>query len=71
MIVSFMMLMACPSVPGRYLILLDEFLADFSPQEVEALTMPSLEEVRATRDARGTQGVQQVLAAYPSECCQV
>ena len=70
-IVSFMMLIACPSVLGRYLILLDKFLADFSPQEVEALTMPTLEEVRATMDASGTQWVQQALTANPSKCCQV
>ena len=48
------MLIACPSVLGRYLFLLDEFVANLSPQEVEALEMPTLEEVRAAIDARGT-----------------
>ena len=71
MIVSFMMLIACPSVLGRYLIMLDKFLADLSPQEFEALVMPTLEEIRATMDARGTQWVQQALAGNPSECYQV
>ena len=51
-----------PFVLGRYLILLDKFLEDFSSQEIEAVTMPTLEEVRAAMDARGTQWVQQALA---------
>ena len=57
-----MLLIACPSILGRYLILLDKFLEDFSSQEIEAVTMPTLEEVRAAMDARGTQWVQQALA---------
>ena len=58
-------------LPGRYLFLLDEFVADLSPQEVEALVMPTLEEVRASIDARGTQWMQQALAGNSGECCQV
>ena len=54
MTVSFLLLMACPSVLCRYLILLDKFLEDRSPQEIEALTMPTLEEVREALDAQGT-----------------
>ena len=65
------MLIACPSVLGRYLVLLDEFVADLSPQEVEALEMPTLEEVRAAIDARGTQWMQQALAVDSSECGHV
>ena len=63
MTVSFLLLMACSSVLCRYLILLDKFLENRSPQEIEALTMPTLEEVREALDAQGAQWVQQALAA--------
>ena len=69
--VCFIILMACSSVLGRYLILLDKFLADLSPQEIEAVVMPTLEEVRDAMDARGTQWVQQALAGNSSEYCQI
>ena len=61
--------MACSSVPGRYLILLDKFLAEIPPQEIGAVVMPTLEEVREALDARGTQWVEQALATAqgPSE----
>ena len=61
--------MACSSVPGRYLILLDKFLAEIPPQEIGAVVMPTLEEVREALDARDTQWVQQALATArgPSE----
>ena len=71
MSVSFLSLMACPSVLCRYLILLDKFLENRSPQEIEALTMPTLEEVREALDAHGTQWVQQALAASTGGCRQV
>ena len=71
MTISFLLLIACPSVLGRYLILLDKFLENCSPQEIEALTMPTLEEVRAAMDAHGTQWVKQALAANPGKCGQV
>ena len=54
--------MACFSVLCRYLILLDKFLAELPPQEIEAVEMPTLEEVREALDARGTQWVRQALA---------
>ena len=52
----FITLMACYSVLCRYLILLDKFLTELSPQEIEAVEMPTLEEVREALDARGTRG---------------
>ena len=63
MTVSFLLLMACSSVLCRYLILLDKFLEDRSPQEIEALTMPTLDELRETFDEQGAQWIQQALAA--------
>ena len=66
-----MWLIACPSTLGRYLILLDKFLTYFAPQEIEALNMPTVEEVRAAVDARGTQWVQRPLATNTGRCCQV
>ena len=66
-LVSFRLLIARHLLLGRYLILLDRFLADFTPQEIEAMTMPTLEEVRATLDARGSQLVQQALASVPGK----
>ena len=60
--VSSLLLFACLSVLRRRLVLMDEFVADLSPQEVEALEMPTLEEVRAAIDARGPQWMQQALA---------
>ena len=71
MTVSFLLLMACPSVLCRYLILLDKFLENRSPQEIEALTMPTLEELREAFDAQGAQWVQQALAANTGGCRQV
>ena len=65
--VCFIILIACSSVLGRYLILLDKFLADLSPQEMEAMVMPTLEEVRDAMDARGAQWVRQALAGNSSE----
>ena len=47
--------------------LLDKFLEDMSPQEIEAVTMPTLDELHATMDAQGAQWVQQALAAAPGE----
>ena len=63
----FIILIACSSVLGRYLILLDKFLADLSPHEIEAVVMPTLEEVRDAMDARGTQWVQQALTGNSCE----
>ena len=37
------------------------------PQEIEAMVMPSLEEVSATMDSRGSQWVQQALAPNRGE----
>ena len=51
--------------------MLDEFLTEFSPQEIEALDMPTLEEVRAAVDTRGTQCVQRSLATNTGWCHQV
>ena len=64
-------LIACPLALGRYLILLDKFLEDLSPQEIEAVTIPTLDEVRTAMDAQGTQWVQQALAIVPGKCRQV
>ena len=63
MTVSFLLLMACSSVLCRYLILLDKFLEDRSPREIEALTMPTLDELREAFDEQGAQWIQQALAA--------
>ena len=66
-LVSFRLLIARHSFLGRYLILLDRFLADSTPQEIEAMTMPTLEEVREALDARNSQLVQQALASVPGK----
>ena len=47
--------------------LLDKFLEDMSPREIEAATIPTLEEIHATMDEQGAQWVQQALAAAPGE----
>ena len=47
--------------------LLDKFLEDMSPREIEAATIPTLDELHATMDAQGAQWVQQALAAAPGE----
>ena len=47
--------------------LLDKFLEDMSPREIEAATIPTLEELRATMDEEGAQWVQQALATTPGE----
>ena len=59
--------MPCSLTLDRYLILLDKFLEELSPQEVEAATIPTLEELHAAMDAQGAQWVQQALAAAPGE----
>ena len=60
-------LIACSLTIDRYLILLDKFLEDVSPQEIEAATIPTLYELQADMDAQGAQWVQQALAAAPGE----
>ena len=47
--------------------MLDKFLENLSPLEVEAATIPTLEELHAEMDAQGAQWVQQALAAAPGE----
>ena len=47
--------------------MLDKFLENMSLQEIEAATIPTLEELRATMDEEGTQWVQQALATTPGE----
>ena len=47
--------------------LLDKFLEDMSPREIEAATIPTLEEVQTEMDAQGAQWVQQALATDPGE----
>ena len=47
--------------------MLDKFLENMSLQEIEAATIPSLEELRATMDEEGALWVQQALASTPGE----
>ena len=47
--------------------LLDKFLENMSPQEIEAATIPTLDELHSTMDEQGAQWVQQALAAAPGE----
>ena len=47
--------------------MLDKFLENMSLQEIEAATIPTLEELRATMDEEGAQWVQQALATTPGE----
>ena len=43
--------------------LLDEFLAQIPPEDIPAIVMPTLEEVRQTMDAQGADWVDRTLAA--------
>ena len=47
--------------------MVDKFLENMSLQEIEAATIPTLEELRATMDEEGAQWVQQALATTPGE----
>ena len=47
--------------------MLDKFLENMSLQEIEAATIPTLEELHATMDEEGAQWVQQALATTPGE----
>ena len=55
--------------PCRYLTLLDRFLEGIPPQDIEAITIPTLEEVSQTLGAQDALWVDRALASAPSECC--
>ena len=55
--------------PCRYLTLLDRFLEGIPPQDVEAIEIPSLEEVSQSVGAQDALWVDRALASAPSECC--
>ena len=52
---------------GRYLTLLDRFLEGIPPQDIEAITILTLEEVSQSLGAQDALWVDQALASAPSE----
>ena len=50
-----------------YLCLLDRYLDNIPPEDVEVIEIPTLEEVSQTLDAQDPQWVDQALATAPSE----
>ena len=59
--------MASLTFLGRYLSLLDRFLEGIPPQDIEAVTIPTLEEVSQTLGAQDALWIDRALAAAPSE----
>ena len=47
--------------------LLDKFLGGMSPRDIEAATMPTLEELQAEMDEQGAQWVKEALASDPGK----
>ena len=47
--------------------LVDKFLEDMSPRDIEAATIPTLEELQSEMDAQGAQWVKQALASDPGK----
>ena len=52
---------------GRYLTLLDTFLEGIPPQDIEAITIPTLEKVSQSLGAQDALWVDHALASAPSE----
>ena len=59
--------MACLTFLGRYLTLMDRFLEGIPPQDIKAITIPTLEEVSQTLGAQDALWVDRALDSAPSE----